>query len=79
MNLKIKADLTFYNQKTQIKKILSFFYNPYAVKSPVIQAQHEIVSCQMLLFLFKYSVTNVNIISCYVVLYKPKTWCKFCS
>ena len=27
----------------------------------------------------KYSITNEKIISCYVVLYKPKTWCKFCS
>ena len=50
MNLKIKADLTFKNQKTQIQKVLSFFYNPCTVKSPVIEVRHEIVSCQMLLF-----------------------------
>ena len=50
MNLKFKADLTFLNQKTQIQKVLSLFYNPCADKSPVIKVWHEIVSCQMLLF-----------------------------
>ena len=50
MNLKIKADLTVYNRKTQIQKVLSFLYDRCAVKSLVIQVRHETVSCQMLLF-----------------------------
>ena len=65
----VKADLTFQNQKTQIEKVLSLFYNPCIVKSPVIQVRYEIVSCQILLVLL--SVTNENIIS--------ETWYKFCS
>ena len=40
---------------------MSFFYNLCAVKSPVIQVRHEIVSCQI--SLVSLSVTNENIIS----------------